>query len=534
MPSTYSINNNTIYESHRVSSVTDALYLLPDNTSKLISPRDVRDAVFSAWESSVFKQTTGSHSIEYIGLDRDIKQKMYFGKKKVGGLDILNNTLLNYNLNDTDIFFYNNKNSLTPSNTKISFLAGTESYLYQVAPYFNAYSTTNSTINLDIVNQTGDIILDSHSGRISINNVIFPTKLQTASASNGQILKYYNGALVWEDNTINLANIGDTSSVTNILGNPVQINGNDMELTDVNPIIATFGHIYTGQTFSKAPIVEVVRRMLYPYLPPTCELMVNIGNGFTYSQVAEKGSITSSAYVNIRWTITKKSDSVVNGTAIGINGYSFTPITTPGLTLSTGIASGNLHPTGAFNSSDSPYNQKYTLTIQDTGNTNRSLSTTMSYVGVANPSTITASASIDFVFPFFYGMSNYNANTTNGSIDMTFVLPSLNKYVDKLFVNGTSSKSFMISGTNSYIYFCIPALSGYANISQILDNNGFDITSSFVEVKQNVGIPPFISLINATISSPSGFWSNKPYYIYKFGPTTVPVSASPWTLKFNI
>jgi hypothetical protein len=533
MPATYSINNNTVYESLRVANVTDALYLLPDNTFKLISPKDVRDAVFSAWESSVFKQTTGSYSIEYIGLDRDIKQKMYFGKKKIGGLDVLNNTILNYNFNDTDIFFYNNKPGVTPSNTKISFLAGTESYLYQVAPYFNAYSTTNSTINLDIVNQTGDIILDSYTGRISINNVIFPTKLQTAAASNGQILKYYNGSLVWDDNTISLANIGNTSSVTNILGSPVQINGNDMELTDVNPIIATFGHIYTGQTFSQAPVVEVVRQMLYPYLPPTCELMVDIGNGFTYSQVAEKGSITSSAYVDVYWSITKKSDPVVSGTSIDITGYSFTPITIPGLTTSSGIATGNLHPSGAFNSSVSPFNQKYTLIIQDTGDTNKPLSTTMSYIGGPNPSTVTASASIDFVFPFFYGMSSYNVNTINGSIDMPFVLPSLNKSVEKFVVNGTSSKSFMISGTNSYIYFCVPALSGYATVSQILDNNGFDITGSFVEVKQFIIFPSF-AIINATISSPSGFWSNKPYYIYKFGPTTVPVSSSPWQLKFNI
>lgn len=533
MPATYSINNNTVYESLRVANVTDALYLLPDNTFKLISPKDVRDAVFSAWESSVFKQTTGSYSIEYIGIDRDIKQKMYFGKKKLGGLDVLNNTLLNYSFNDTDIFFYNNKPGVTPSNTKISFLAGTNSLLYQLAPYFDAYSTTNSTINLDIVNQTGDIIVDSSTGRISINNVVFPTKAQTASASNGQILKYYNGALVWDDNTIGLATIGSTSSLTNILGSPVLINGNNMELTDVNPIVATFGHIYTGQTFSNAPIVEVVRQMLYPYLPPVPSIMVNIGSGFTTSVVAEKGSVATSS-VQLSWSITKRSDSVVSGTISNLfGGYSFTPITSLGLTTSSGIATGDLNNSNAFNGLVSPYTRSYVFTIQDTGNTNQSLSNTMSYVGGAIPSTVTASASIDFVFPFFYGMSSYDVDIINGSIDMPFVLPSLNKSVDKFIVNGTSSKSFMISGTNSYIYFCIPAVSGYATVSQILDNNGFDITGSFVQVMQNVGVFPTITLVNATMSSPSNFWTNKQYYIYKFGPTTVPVS-TPWTLKFNI
>ena len=107
MPLTYSINDNTAYDATRLETIGDVLNQIPDNTSKLISPKDVRDAIYSSWETSVFKQLTGSASIEYIGIDRNgLNQKMLIGKKRLAGVDILDSNLLNYNLNDSDIFFF--------------------------------------------------------------------------------------------------------------------------------------------------------------------------------------------------------------------------------------------------------------------------------------------------------------------------------------------------------------------------------------------------------------------------------------------
>ena len=314
MPATYSINNNTAYEAARLATIGDVLNQLPDNTNKLISPKDARDAIYSSWENSVFKQLTGSASIEYIGVDKNgLNNKILLGKKQLGGVDVLNSTLLNYSFNDTDIFFFNNKSGITPSNTKVSFLAGTNSVLYPYAPYINSYQGTSS-LHLEIVNQTGDITIDSNTGRVSINNVTFPTKLETASASNGQILKYYNGRLIWDNNTINVASIGSTNSVTNITGSPVLVNGHSLELTESSPIIATFGNIEPGQTFSNAPLVEVVRQMLYPHLGPEVSLLINANSsGYTTSTVAEFGNITP-AGVQLAWSITKKSDPVIFAT----------------------------------------------------------------------------------------------------------------------------------------------------------------------------------------------------------------------------
>lgn len=518
MSATYSINNNTVFEATKVASISDALNLLPDNTFKLITPRDVRDAVYSAWESSVFKQTTGSASIEYIGIDNNnVRQKFLFGKKRIGGLDVLNSTLLNYNFNDTDIFFFNNKPGITPSNTKISFLAGTNSYLYPLAPYFDSYSSTSSTLNLDIVNQTGDIILDAGTtGRVSVNNVVFPTKLQTASASNGQILKYNNGSLIWADNTINIATIGSTSSITNIYGSPLLINGFNIELVDSNPIIATYGHIGVGQTFSNAPIVEVVRQMLYPYIKPTVSLLIDVGSGATTSAFAEVGA---PIFATMSWVITKNSDPIIFSDLTNLvspfNGSS------PGYTIST---------TGISSLSSPPFYQgltsggiilenttTYILSAQDSGISNYNLDNMCIPGPSLGPTTVSTSVTLNKSIPFFYGVNSTFLGSTTSTIDSNSLIASLsNKLVQPKFYGGTSSKSVSISGTG-YIYFCFPVTHG--SLTSIIDQNGFDIYPSFI-------------LVNKLISSPSGYWSNKVYRIYRHGPVTVVTSVNKWQFKF--
>ena len=104
MPSTYSINVGSPTEAHRLATIEDVLNLLPDNLEKLVNPIDIRSVVYSTWENSVFKQLTGSASIEYIGIHRDdIYNKIYFGKKQLSNNDIMSSSLLN---SDVDTFFY--------------------------------------------------------------------------------------------------------------------------------------------------------------------------------------------------------------------------------------------------------------------------------------------------------------------------------------------------------------------------------------------------------------------------------------------
>jgi hypothetical protein len=509
MPATYSINNNTAYEAARLATIGDVLNQLPDNTNKLISPKDARDAIYSSWENSIFKQLTGSASIEYIGVDKNgLNNKILLGKKQLGGVDVLNSTLLNYSFNDTDIFFFNNKSGITPSNTKISFLAGTNSVLYPYAPYINSYQGTSS-LHLEIVNQTGDITIDSSTGRVSINNVTFPTKLETASASNGQILKYYNGRLIWDDNTINVASIGSTNSVTNITGSPVLVNGHSLELTESSPIIATFGNIEPGQTFSNAPLVEVVRQMLYPHLGPEVSLLINANSsGYTTSTVAEFGNITP-AGVQLAWSITKKSDPVIFATLSNsyLGGFAPTlPISYAGMTSISGVSLG-------YTPSIS---MDYTLSVYDSGVTNYPLDSMAIATGSSTVTYATASVTLDLVYPFFYGVNVTNATTGPG---VNAILGSLTKLVE-----GKSDKIVPLSGSG-YIYFIYPSLYGDIDSANgVFDENGFNISSSFT-----------YSTYVSVIDSPSSYWSGISYSVYKHGPLNVgPLGDVNWEFNFGI
>ena len=85
-------------ETNELVDIVDVLNQLPDNSTKLISPRDVRDAVYTLWQNTMFKPTSVSASaITYIGIDQyqlkddsntDWYPKVYFGKKQIKLLDM--------------------------------------------------------------------------------------------------------------------------------------------------------------------------------------------------------------------------------------------------------------------------------------------------------------------------------------------------------------------------------------------------------------------------------------------------------------
>ena len=180
MPVTYSVNIGSQIEAYRKTDILSVLKDLPDNTQKLISPKDVRDAFLSTWANSPFKQTKNISGTEYIGIDsgnpsdRDIKQKIFLGKRSFGNTDILTSSLLSST--NTDIFIYNTKpDSVSQNSTIVSFLAGTNSTLFPYAPYIAGEYVNNlgtEIITLEIRNpslHTGGVNIYSDTGRVSIN-----------------------------------------------------------------------------------------------------------------------------------------------------------------------------------------------------------------------------------------------------------------------------------------------------------------------------------------------------------------------------
>jgi hypothetical protein len=482
MPSTYSINDNTTTNAISSTDINYILSKLPDNTQKLISPSDVRDAIYSLWENSIIRETslTGTGSY-YIGIAQsDIKEKILIGKKELSGQNILNTSLLS---NDTDIYFYNTKLDADPSqDTKISILAGTGSI---ESPYFKSavVSGTTSRLSLEVVNPSGDInILSKTDSRVSINNILFPSPLElSGTASNGKMFVYQgsypNGKIVFGDTTISLNTIGVTGSTTSIYGTPILLNGYPLEFTDNNPIMATIGGIVPGMTFSKVPFDTLLREILYPYLSPACSISI-IG-----SNVREVDNSALPFTINVSFTIVKKTATITTPAY-------FTPLS-PGFIITSGptypiSGIGQITNNGlGYWSYNSYPNEPYTATmsISVTDGTYSSSDTKI----------------VDYVLPYFYGFSS---NGTPSVPNVSGIVNSLNKDVSL-----KSDKSYPIFG-NGYLYFAYPFIHG--TISHILDPNGFSYPIAGT-------MSPSFTYSVWTVSNSK--WSAS-YYVYKSVNTT--------------
>jgi hypothetical protein len=532
MSTTYSINVGTIIESSKKSDIYSALVDLPDNVQKKISPRDLRDAIFTSWASAAFKLTTpDSINVEYIGIDssnpedRDIKKKILLGKRTVGNLDVISNTLLTNS--DADIFIYNTKaDSLSQNETKVAILAGTDSQLYYTAPWIGAtFSPSTNTIGLEIRNPQltgGPINIYSDSGRVGINGVAFPTVAETlATASSGKILKYYgtypNGFLQWSDPTITTNVIGQTGSPTYIFGSSSYVNGYPLEFIVSGQVVPqNIGGIQQGDsfdyftyfssissTFQNWPIVEVLRKLLYPYIEPQLSISVtNPSLGTTYAEVGT----TPSTVINFSITTFARGaneyirDYYIQNSATwstatpGPGGLSFSAI--PGTQLSL-TASGTTY-SNVVGSLD------YVLNVSNTWQAPFGYS-------------YSATASINFVSPIvavFAPTSQFDLSvigTTpqevlNRSKCATIIIDASTVSSSKKIIaqpGVSQSVSIDVDGTG-YLYFAYPQ--SYGNIQYIKDPNGFIIHdiynltySSFTYSNPITLQPPFTYYGNYTL-----------------------------------
>ena len=239
---TYSINTSSAYKSTFLGPLNANLFLngLPNNTSQLIVPENVRNAVYTVWENVSFKPVSvSSSSIKYIGIDSKVHNdeylssgdgmKVYVGKKQLSGTNIMSDLLLGYNLvgsySNSDFYFYNFKpdnfggGSASQQFTKVSFLAGDNSNnLFLDAPYMLAQQNSDGTkINFTITNQAGKLTIDGDELQIGSPNT--PITLLYATGSTGV-------------QTLPGGNIGD-----------LQINLDDCEFGAVDGSSASIGNV---------------------------------------------------------------------------------------------------------------------------------------------------------------------------------------------------------------------------------------------------------------------------------------------------
>lgn len=487
MPATYSILNGEITESTRKPDIYSVLQDLPDNSQKLISPRDVRDAFLSTWSNATFKLTSSGGN-EYIGVDsnnpddRDIKKKILLGKRSVGNFNVMSDALINSS--DSDIFFYNTKaDNLLQDTTKITFLAGTASNLFTTAPFIQA-KVENSIISLNIENPQSSINISSGINRVSINNIPFPTVFETQNnATDGKILKYTGvypfGSLEWGDPIIDNTQIGQAGSTTNVYGSDVYLNGYSLEFIEDRIVPETIGGIEQGASFSEGsfngqnwPISEVLRNLIYPEISPTVSLdVLNVDTNNKCAEVGQPVNLSFSYSIityardnseSISQYFLRDNGVVNSGTWNIIDGPSGPLVGTPSTIFSftqSYVDSGN-------NLVGESLDYGLLVSNIDTGILNPDISTVgFDFVAVD---------SIVFVAPFLSGFSN-NLNDFN-PLGLTNLLqdPLMDKIIDVNPGSGGFIEDELYSDTPAYIYFAHP-YSGTEQVKYIKDPNGFII-----------------------------------------------------------
>ena len=286
---------------------------------------------------------------------------------------------------------------------------------------------------------------------------------------------YPDGILAWDDPNVTLASIGSTGSPTNIYGYPVLINGYPLELVDATPVPVTVGGVEQGTTFSAgataSQLVEVIRSILYPYVPP--DLTLQVLNSVTNTPYAEVSTVPS---IVLSYSMMRLSNDITTTSISGttFSGASFSG--DPGDLTQSSIVSA----TG----STSPVTIDYSLIVFDDAS-----------------ATSSATASFEFVYPVLYGFSTYSIGNTSS------IVASMSKSITPYpGLSGSLILSYQGSG---YLYFIMP--DSYGTMSYIYDPNGYIIhdygdtaSSAFTYV---VGTISILSSDSITYSSIYQMWS---------------------------
>ena len=464
----YEFTNNIVY--------TDLI----DNTTKLVYPKSIRNTILSVYDTMPFKETSVGNS-KYIGIDngdpnnKDLKRKIYLGKRYFSGTEIMNSTLLTSN---TDLFIYNTRKDtgLPQNKTSIVFLAGTNAILNQNAPKIqseNAYDKNgNEVLALNIINQSGDISVISkgpNSGdsgaTVSINNLVFPVVQDSdpslGGLSDDKVLLYENGLLTWSDLVVNDPGYyGATGTNLSIYGNTTKVNGHPLEFTDTRYCPIEISDINLGDTFNNVSISNILERIIYGYLTPICSL--SLYNTDRYFEIGTYPTI------KLNYSITKRTNNTLPTALTNMIPNSYPAITTTSNSLVSGIANGVVITPIEKNTT------VFTIKVSD---------------GISSSS---ATSSVSGVYPYFYGFTSSNSITTYG-------LSNLNKIINAKESSTIDIYKAGVSTTDTF-YFIYDYDYGYLN--SIKDHNNTNITTYFSS-----------SII--TLSSPNGLWASKQFIVYK-------------------
>lgn len=233
--------------------------------------------------------------------------------------------------------------------------------------------------------------------------------------------------------------VGPNLVATNV-GPAVTID--DPGFTNATPTLVTVGGITAGSTFNNVSNNDMWQDLLYPYIAPTVTLAISPAAG-----VYEFGN--NQTPVNLSATTVRNSDPITSVIfQRSYNGAAFTTIFTVPVP----------NPNGGIEVfADTP-----TFPL-----TQVSQVSTVDWRSTVGDGTTTSNSNVPrqtYVYPFYYGV---------GAPGLTGAqVGALTKLIQVV-----GDKVLLFSPTMQVYYFAYPA--SYANLTRILDQNGFDITADF-------------------------------------------------------
>lgn len=483
------VNFNTFQLGGSNSYLNIVLTSLKDNESKLISPSDLRTAIASVWGSIAVKELNYNTTNAYIGFDFSVETatdenspfylpSFSFGSFQELGYDssVAGNKILmakrsfnsediytsNMSLSDTDVYFWNTKDDTdNQDSTKLLFITGEGSNLYNVCPYIQSYYIDyTDSINFNMISY-GDTGIISENGSVSLNEINYPSKDYLESNFNDLEDK----TLFWNEseNEMRFDHIsfdvedfaGVTGSAVSISGSEVKLNGYSLEFSDNRKSPIKIGDIQEGTSFESSSIEEMLNRLIYKYVAPSCSIELLTPYD---SNLAEVGSYP---IPRVKYQINKKSLNTLTTSLTNMIPGSYPPIVSNDYVTVVGESDGIV--ISPVQDGDESI---FTITVND-GQTSAS-----------------SSVSLLSTYPVFYGIID------SDEIDQIEITNLIKLIIPKEDL----SLDLIGSGNLFYMY-----PSNYGLLSDIkIDNISVDFTFT-----------------NLVVNSPEGLWTSKDYIIYK-------------------
>lgn len=456
---------------------------IPDNTSKLVYPISVRNAVISLYDTIAFKENLIGGKY-FIGIDKgnqNIKKSIYLGKRNYNNLGIANNSILSEN----DVTIHNTKpdNSNNQFRTVMTFLTGDSNSVNDVTNTVEAqvvkYSNNTRRIDLAFINSSGDInVLSKGPGSgdpgsyLMLNGITYSRIQDTdpnmgGSALEGRTLSYQSGVMTWTDLLPNDPGwYGASQTTVPIFGSQTFINGYSLDFTEKDNLPIEIGDLKYGETFEKRSLSFMLDRIIYDYLSPTCTLRL-LDENMAFSEIG------TSPKVQLYYTVTKKSNdtkptaltNMLPGQIPAITGLSRTIEGTANGVVITPLEKGT---------------SVFTITASDGINSN------------------SASASVSGIYPYFFGFTSSTTINSNILRTMTKVVDGKSEQRIDIFRNGIES-----TDTFYFIYdYDYGPLSAVYDPGDVSVPTGYEILFARFQFKE------------AILSSPSGLWAQKKFRIY--------------------